>query len=126
MATYKFRSGRWISNVSRNVLEVARELVEHAQRTDFGRMRWSRPKHALEGCQLQLVGSITSHSDCKTFKNWQNKNSPSLKKSGCPYVNLYKKLRMKTSVCREYCLFRQIQREAGVRTRDRKNQTQYF
>jgi hypothetical protein len=31
--------------------------VALAQRTDFGHMRWTRPKHALEGCQLQLVCS---------------------------------------------------------------------
>jgi hypothetical protein len=36
-------------------VEAKRELLELAQRTDFGRMRWTRPKHALEGCQLQLV-----------------------------------------------------------------------
>jgi hypothetical protein len=33
-------------------------------------------------------------SNYKTFENWQKKNSPpSLKKSGCPYVNTYKKWR---------------------------------
>jgi hypothetical protein len=40
------------------VLEVAREeVLALAQRTDFGRVRWTRPKHALEGCQLQLFCS---------------------------------------------------------------------
>jgi hypothetical protein len=38
-------------------MEVERELVALAQITDFGHMRWTRPKHALEGCPLQLVCS---------------------------------------------------------------------
>jgi hypothetical protein len=38
-------------------IEVERELVALAQRTDFGHMRWTRPKHVLEGCPLQSVCS---------------------------------------------------------------------
>jgi hypothetical protein len=38
-------------------VEVERELVALAQRTDFGHMRWTRPKHALEVCSLQLLCS---------------------------------------------------------------------
>jgi hypothetical protein len=33
-------------------VEVERERVALAQRTDFGHLRWTRPKHALEGCLL--------------------------------------------------------------------------
>jgi hypothetical protein len=35
-------------------LEVERELVALAQRTDFGHMRWTRPKHALEGVSASV------------------------------------------------------------------------
>jgi hypothetical protein len=37
------------SFISVMYVEVVRELVALAQRTDFGHMKWTRPKHALEG-----------------------------------------------------------------------------